>query len=234
LLFELADKRCTGFKTCGKTGKDTEGTSWVNNEIFRHFIHGQRKLALKDCGEVRKTKERIATLMTVPLIQGTIRYAHIIAGDSTYEEKHGSEGAIFAMSVLPMVHACNPDDAQIIYENMKVSSNPSVDFKEVKTAFERNYRCMNIKCSEVGGVYDDLLKQYKTDAHPCGFNNLASGLTAEQKQLAMILGFSFAGIFVLAIIVVVASSVSERSIQAQSELQIDDPEVTMTEGAVMT
>lgn len=231
-MFELADNKCLSFKTCGRTGKDIEGTAWVNYQVFRHFIDGQRHIVANDCDKARKAKEHIVRLMTIPLVQGTIRFAHIIAGDSTYHERHASEGAIFAMTVLPFIFDCDPQDAEIIYENMKATYSPNVNFLEVKHALERNYKCLNIKCAEVGGVYDDVLLEYKTHAHPCGFVSLASGMTKEQQQTAMAIGFSLAGLLVIAIVVCIVSRVSERNIQAQSQQppQTDDPEISITEG----
>lgn len=210
-MFKLADERCTEFRTCGEKGKDVSGTSHVNNEIFRYFKDGQRRISLKDCEGAREVKAKIVSLMTIPLIQGTIRYAHMIAGEEeAYNEKHGSEGAIFAMTVLPIIADSNEFDAQIIYANMKVKTNPEVDFKTVKSAFERNYAKLGIKCNEVGGIYDDILGQYKPDASPCVAS--AGGMDDEQRQLAMALGFALGGIFVVAIVVCIVGRLSESKV----------------------
>jgi hypothetical protein len=169
--------------------------------------------------------------MKVPLIQGTIRHAHIIRSESElgkYDEKRGAEGAAFASTVLPMVHACSPKDAMIIRDNMKPRANPEVDFKAVKAAFERNYACMGVTCGRIGGVYDDVLKQYKEDASPCG---AFTGLSDKQQQLAMALGFSFAGIVVVGIVVVIVGRHSEKRIKEnQVEASVvEDPQITVPE-----
>lgn len=69
-------------------------------------------------------------------------------------EKEKAEGAIFAASVLPRIFAENESDAETIYENMRVGAI-STSFSEVKEAFERNYKSLNIKCSDVGGLLDN-------------------------------------------------------------------------------
>merc|ERR1712194_589553 len=89
----------------------------------------------------------------IPLIQGTLRYAHKIEKKDT-EEKGQAEGATFASGVLPHVHAQGAKGgaaAQIIYDNMKVSNNPQTDFSAVKEAFESVYAEMGIDCELIGG-----------------------------------------------------------------------------------
>ena len=41
------------------------------------------------------------------------------------------------------------------------------DFKAVKSAFERNYACMGVRCGDVGGLWDDVNGGYMKDAAPC-------------------------------------------------------------------
>ena len=47
---------------------------------------------------------------------------------------------------------CSKDDAQIIWDNLKLGAGPSTDKLAVKAAFERNYQCMGVKCSDVGAL----------------------------------------------------------------------------------
>ena len=52
----------------------------VNNELFKDgtglFPHGRDLLQQGECSKVRPVVERIVSLMTVPLVQGTLRYAY--------------------------------------------------------------------------------------------------------------------------------------------------------------
>ena len=134
---------------------------------FAIFKIGQQNLLNGKCSEARKQKELIAQLMAVPLVQGTLRYAYLTdQRQSNVGEKAKAEGATFAASVLPIVHACNEGDAETIYENLSVGG-PGADFEAVKEAFENNYKCMGITCSDVGGLYDDATFSYFQDASPC-------------------------------------------------------------------
>ena len=46
----------------------------------------------------------------------------------------------------------NPPQAATIMNNMKIGAS-STSFAAVKTAFERNYACMNITCVQIGGLW---------------------------------------------------------------------------------
>ena len=79
---------------------------------MRLFDTGKVKLQNGECSLVRPIVERITDLMTVPLVQGTLRYAWKVgqiggvdnkASDQT--AKNAAEGSIFAAAVLPLVHA---------------------------------------------------------------------------------------------------------------------------------
>eukprot|EP00544_Gedaniella_sp_CCMP2646_P002188 CAMPEP_0202507198 /NCGR_PEP_ID=MMETSP1361-20130828/51594_1 /ASSEMBLY_ACC=CAM_ASM_000849 /TAXON_ID=210615 /ORGANISM="Staurosira complex sp., Strain CCMP2646" /LENGTH=557 /DNA_ID=CAMNT_0049141305 /DNA_START=2378 /DNA_END=4051 /DNA_ORIENTATION=- len=197
LLYALANKRCINFKTCGPAGDSVEGSSKVNTDIFREFNIGQGNLVNGKCDSARQQKEKIAAFMAIPLVQGTLRYAYLTDTSLTpsVSEKSQAEGAVFAASVLPIVHACSPSDAQTIYNNMAVGSQ-GAKFVEVKAAFERNYGCMGISGSDVGGLYDSATEAYFTNAEPssAGSDSSSGGLS----------GGAIAGICIAAAVVVFA------------------------------
>jgi len=169
LLHALADKRCRNFKTCGLNGDLTTSTSQVNHDILRLTNMGQAQLEYGSCKDARKTKEKIADIMYVPLIQGTLRYAYKMGKTSGVTEKEKGEGAVFAAAVLPRIHAANPESAKIIYDNMGVGAS-STSFKVVKKAFEAEYKKMNIGCSQVGGLVTDS-GSYVSGASPCTYDD---------------------------------------------------------------
>ena len=75
MVFALAEKRCANFGTCHIRG----GLSEVNTELFKLFAEGRDKLhysGSSTCDEARPILDDIIRLMTVPLVQGTLRYAY--------------------------------------------------------------------------------------------------------------------------------------------------------------
>lgn len=191
LLYALADKRCKDFKTCGDLAKSTEGTSHVNLEIFRHFSLGSRMLAKAECEEARDYKKRIEIMMMVPLIQGTLRYAYIISSDQNAGEKAEAEGATFAASILPIVHACDEDAADIIYKNMKTGQANGVVFQDVKTAFESVYDCMGIRGTDVGGLWNEASDAYFVGASPLAASSTSS---SGNVNIPLIIGCTAGGL----------------------------------------
>ena len=153
MMYALPDKRCGNFKTCGIESNQFEGTSYANLEIFDIFNVGQMHLSEGDCDPLRDLIDRATSLISIGQIQGTLRYGWKVSSGTDASETAASEGAVFAACVLPRVYACNEDDAQVIYDNMKVGA-ASTDFQAVLTAFEKNYECMGLTAREIGRLYD--------------------------------------------------------------------------------
>ena len=156
LVYRLAEKRCANFGTCGLFGNATSGTSKVNLDLFPLFAEGARLLERGECSMVRPVVDEIVSLMTVPLVQGSLRYAYkigMVAADRS--QKNAAEGAVFTAAVLPLVHYCNPAAAQTISANQKFGlfdAGTYPDFATVKSAFEEAYPCLGITCAQVGAL----------------------------------------------------------------------------------
>lgn len=177
LMYDLADRMCVVFRTCGDDATLDYGTSYVNNKIMEEFAKGQAHLLKRECDDVVESKERIVKLMAVPLIQATLFAAYFQSAFPAVEKDDMAifrvEGATYAASVLPLVHHCHPQDALAIHDNLRVEravdwndeANSEVDFLAVKDAFEHSYNCMGVTCDSVGGIWVD--KAYSPDAAPC-------------------------------------------------------------------
>merc|ERR1719162_1153828 len=199
----LADKRCKNFKTCGVG--EFSGNSAVNIALFDQFIVGKNACQVGNCPKAQGHLDKVIPLMSVPLIQGTLRYAYKVAVLQDAYKGFG-EGYAFMMSVIHRVGACNEDDAKIIYEALDI---PDVDpgatgfklggtatavdaaapgkgiaaFTVVKEAFERNYDCMGITCADVGSLYGDN-KLAMEGAEACGGGTGGTGTnTVTEKDV---------------------------------------------------
>ena len=119
LIWELSEKRADDFGT-----DDTSGPASVNVQLLAKFIEGRDKIIAADCAGAEPLVEDIRKLMTVPLVQGTLKYAFKAdpansAGDCTADAsntamtaadgcvKSWSEGWAFAAAVLPQVYNCD-------------------------------------------------------------------------------------------------------------------------------
>jgi len=192
LTYNLADNRASDFKTAGENGDSIEGTAKVNIDLLEEFKKASDHIVNAECASVRDDTTRIVQLMTIPLIQGTLRYAYFTGEQNDTTQKSEAEGAIFAASVLPFVAACNEADAEIIYENTKTGQANSANFTAVKDAFERNYECMGVTPADVGGLWDTETNDYFPLAAPPGTSDggTSEGGTSNGGTSGGALGFS--------------------------------------------
>jgi hypothetical protein len=207
MLHQLADKRCQNYKTCGVEGKDFDGTAAVNYEIFDLFALGNYQLQSGNCPGARATTKLVTELMYVPLIQGTLRYAYTLDKLSG-GEKESAEGATFAASVLPRIHAANEDAAKTIYDNMRVGAT-STDHAAVKGAFESVYAHLGIDCADIGGLWNDATDSYYEGMGPCA-DASTKVKVEEDKTLAVALGTTFGVLFGLALMCIFFMRGKER------------------------
>ena len=166
LVFALAEKRCENYGTCHIRG----GLSQVNTELFKLFAQGRDKLhysGSSTCDDARPILDDIIRLMTVPLVQGTLRYAYKVGHMNGVDNDKGAqtaknhaEGATFAQALLPLLHHCDAAAAKVVSDNMKFDgqtfatdsgiTGTKPDTVAVKAALEKTYSCLGITCAQVG------------------------------------------------------------------------------------
>merc|ERR1740133_937254 len=176
MVYRLAQKRCANFGTC--TG--AHSMSQVNDELFKVgglFATGRDLLQQGHCHKVRPVVEQIVSIMTVPLVQGTLRYAYKVGNVAAEQKaKNAAEGSTFAAAVLPMVNYCHAASAAVVANHMKfgltfdaAGLNPTPiasvpDFAAVKSALEDTYACLGITCDMVGALGGVIASQAATAA----------------------------------------------------------------------
>lgn len=140
LTYNLAAKRALEFGTL------SDGAAEVNIDLLEAFNSAKSTVVAADCAGLRTATTKIVQLMTIPLVQGTLKYT---ASGTSAPEDELAERAIFAATVLPFVNACNPDDAETIYTNTMAGAT-TIDLAAVKTAFANTYECMGITADQIG------------------------------------------------------------------------------------
>merc|ERR1719321_377790 len=165
MIHTLAEKRCKDFGTCcdGITGGAKS-----NAKALLKTRAGRNKILSGDCFTVVKDYDAIVDQMTVPLIQGMLKYAFKADPANTLGsctggscDKEWAEGWAFAAAVLPRLHYCSYEVAETVRSNLDVNSaTPMKDgFAEIKAMVETLYPCLGITCKDVGafqtsaGVY---------------------------------------------------------------------------------
>ena len=172
LLYFLAQKRCAEFGTCA-TATDATTVAAVNKKIQSAEYAGDNRdrLYRAECTDARIATafDGIVSQMTVPLVQGLLKYAWKAdpanAGDCSADAgkaeaavssgcaQSWAEGWAFAAAVLPQVHKCDASAATKIKENLDIESTAGPmtgGVKAVKDAIESVYDCLGISCTDVG------------------------------------------------------------------------------------
>merc|ERR1712224_1117809 len=104
--------------------------------FYTGSLVGRTALQSGSCVAAVPVKRRIVELMSVPLVQGSLRYAYKVA-----EEQGGSkeraEGAVFSAAILPRIAACYTSAAEVISTNMAYTAAipMAAGFTAVKEAF---------------------------------------------------------------------------------------------------
>eukprot|EP00560_Eucampia_antarctica_P004733 CAMPEP_0197840238 /NCGR_PEP_ID=MMETSP1437-20131217/45490_1 /TAXON_ID=49252 ORGANISM="Eucampia antarctica, Strain CCMP1452" /NCGR_SAMPLE_ID=MMETSP1437 /ASSEMBLY_ACC=CAM_ASM_001096 /LENGTH=518 /DNA_ID=CAMNT_0043449817 /DNA_START=158 /DNA_END=1714 /DNA_ORIENTATION=- len=195
LLHALADKGCRDYATCGAEGGSRTGISKLNHDLVDLFTLGQQHLLQGECDAAKSTKNDIVSMMAIPLVQGTLRYAYKV-DKLTKGEKEKAEGAVFAAAVLPILHDCDEDAAKVVSDNMMVGAS-STNYAAVKAAFEGQYECMKITCADIGALMLTDSEVYE-GAESCAPVSTSSHTSSSlSKGLAIGLGVTaaFFGIF---------------------------------------
>lgn len=151
LVYNLAEKRAPEFGTVAdgsstSSGRDDSPVAQVNVDLLDAFNSAKDSIVGADCDGLRTDTTRIVQLMSIPLVQGTLKYT---ASGTAAAEDEQAERAIFAASVLPFVANCSTEDADVIYDNTKAGAT-TVDLAAVQTAFANNYECMGFTAADVG------------------------------------------------------------------------------------
>merc|ERR1711959_454244 len=114
------------------------------------FTKGKVALQQSKCDEAKPLKKKIVELMSIPLVQGSLRYAYKVA-ELQGGSKEFAEGAAFSAAILPRIHACDASAAKVISDNMNMeiaeSARMAAGFTKVKEAFEKTYTCLGITCA---------------------------------------------------------------------------------------
>merc|ERR1719171_154968 len=214
MMHTLAEKRCADFGTCA-SGR--VGAAMANDKHLELAKKGRIKILAGDCYSVVGEFDAIVDQMTVPLIQGMLKYAYKADPKNTFGscetagencDKAWAEGWAFAAAVLPRLHYCSTDKndvAKLVKANLDVAASPQMKdgFKKLKEMVESVYDCLGITCADVGefqnseGVYAGMeackdstpAATAATEAPAAGADAPAAG-TDGTEAFAGVLGFA--------------------------------------------
>lgn len=148
LLYTLAQKRCTNFGTCKGGGK-----AKVNINVMQLFKQGKFLLEKSNCGSAERKLKSIKQQMTVPLVQGCLRYLYKAETETGTDKVNShAEGWAFCTAVLPQISKCDRSVGNLVMRNLAPSNkNPvSSGANVVAKGIYKTLRCMGINCADIG------------------------------------------------------------------------------------
>ena len=162
LLYGLANSRCKNFGTCAS---GATGLANANSKALAAAIAGRDDITTAKCtGGVAQLKI-LTEQMTIPLVQGTLKYAweadpamtgsacagQVAPFDASCS-KAWAKGWTFASAVLPQISACSWAHAKTVKDNLDASLAAPMTggLAALKAAVEACYPSMGITCDEVG------------------------------------------------------------------------------------
>ena len=162
LLYGLANSRCKNFGTCAS---GATGLANANSKALAAAIAGRDDITTAKCTGGTTQLKILTEQMTIPLIQGTLKYAweadpamtgSACAGQTAPFDascsKAWAEGWTFASAVLPQINACSTAHAKTVKDALDGAAAAPMagGIAAVKAAVEACYPSMGITCAEVG------------------------------------------------------------------------------------
>ena len=162
LLYGLANSRCKNFGTCAS---GATGLANANSKALAAAIAGRDDITTAKCTGGTAQLKILTEQMTIPLIQGTLKYAweadpamtgSACAGQTAPFDascsKAWAEGWTFASAVLPQIDACSAAHAKTVKDALDGAAAAPMagGLAAVKAAVEACYPSMGITCDEVG------------------------------------------------------------------------------------
>jgi len=164
-LWNLAAKRCKDFGTCEGTTDNENKLATANQIALDMAERGRDKIGRKMCNDAQQEFLVIVNQMTVPLIQGMLKYAY--KSDPKNElgscfgkpcPKELGEAWAFAAAVLPRINTCSSEVAEMIRANLDVHTVGEAPMKDgyvaFKTQVESTYDCLGLSCDDIGEYQD--------------------------------------------------------------------------------
>merc|ERR1711904_402936 len=167
-------------------GKD--GATGVAKANLKHLAlarNGRDKILAGECHTVAEDFDAIVDQMTIPLIQGMLKYAYEsdpaagakCASGSLDCDKALGEAWAFAAAVLPRLNYCDSSVAKLVKDNLDVTAITGAltqgntqmtdGYAKLKEQVETTYPCLGITCEEVG-VYQTTAGVAKGGMSVCG------------------------------------------------------------------
>lgn len=186
---DFSDSKLSGL--CGLAGREGNpfseslnfaGTN-VNEEILTRIELVSKDLSAGLCQPAMEKVEEIQNYMAVPLLQGMIRSAYMLAEDDFYssdlsfeeQDLYLGRAEAYTAAVLPLVHACDAEAAEYLHREMFLENRPG-DYKDIQSAVTAVLPCLGLTENDLGGIFFPVLPAPKSEEPNIGNILLVLGI----------------------------------------------------------
>jgi len=157
LGYALALKRAPQFKN--RKGE-------VNDRMLALFESGKSAISQSQCTLAADILQQVERVMTIPVVQGLIRYIYKVRQTGKTSLKEKAECWAFLASVLPRISQCNKAVGDKLRDEFfAFTSNPSIehtyDVDEMVSMVQSTFPCLGIECDDVGNYVEGTSERTK-------------------------------------------------------------------------
>ena len=164
MLFKLSNELCRTSRTCSGTEDGIYGDSKNNDAVLGALKEGADVLSPANnawsqdvCEQLRHRKTRIARQLVVPSLQLFLKAGYRLDPKNTspafYKDDERAVALVHAISVRPLLAACDPKAADQIYQNFRLMDRDRVNVHYLVLAdvVATMLPCLKLDCGMLGG-----------------------------------------------------------------------------------
>lgn len=150
LFWALGKDNCEEFNTCSQA---VPGSAAINDKIVLRLYTGLGAILANNCDEVATKVDELASLLTVPLIQGGLSVADRLRNSRAERKKQLlAEGYAYSQAIAPLVNSFDRDAAQTISDSFDVVTNIALPkgMSSLVAAYRNSLSGLGVNCLDVG------------------------------------------------------------------------------------
>jgi hypothetical protein len=144
MFYDLAQEHCVEFGTCLSNVTNVQS----NEELVTLLYTGRGAALDNSCRALRKATDEIATLLLIPIIQGTLSTSAALSNGDNAQLR--AEAYVYSRALLPMMHNRGAADKLNEYLGIPGPSNVRQTAAEAYSALATAYPDMGVDCEEIG------------------------------------------------------------------------------------
>jgi hypothetical protein len=152
LWWSLSKEYCAEFNTCSP---NAAGSSDANDRLALKFFAGRGAISSRSCDDLGKEADAVTSLLVIPFVQASLSVSvKLTAAKSPADQRDLlTQGYVYSQTILPLIHAVNPQAADAIAERFDLNGGKPDDrtaATRLVAAFQSALESLGVPCQDVG------------------------------------------------------------------------------------